>query len=402
MLPAMAIAAVNSVPSELAAYLKRPEPAYAWSVASSSQDAAELKLTSQTWQGITWTHDLLVVQPKEAAASDRAILVVTGNKGRQDRPMAQFLADQSGLPVAVLFNTPNQPIFGKVEDALIAETFGRYLATKDASWPLLFPMTKGAIKAMDALQEWSKGGLRRFVVTGASKRGWTAWLVGAAGDRRVSAIAPMVIDVLNMPRQLDHQRAMFGGKLSEQIADYSETGLTELLGSAEGRQLAQMVDPYSYLPAIRMPVLVVVGGNDRYWTVDAHTLYWPAIRGRKLLRIVPNAGHNLGDGQEALKSLALFSRASLGLLKGGLPRVDWTPGRLKANPDPARDRRMVRRQNWLAASKSSDFRDSTWMDGAKAEVPADAHVAQFEEYVFQADGITGSFTSGVVVEKPRR
>src|SRR5262249_11933351 len=153
----------------------------------------------------------------------------------------------------------------------IAETFVRYLDTKDADWPLLFPMVKGVVKAMDALQafakeEW-KTEAKHFVISGGSKRGWTTWLTRAV-DPRVKAIAPLVIDTLNMLKQLEHQKESFG-TYSEMIHDYVERGLAPLPKTEAGRKLWQMVDPYSYRDKLTMPKMLINGNNDRYWSTDA-------------------------------------------------------------------------------------------------------------------------------------
>jgi PhoPQ-activated pathogenicity-related protein len=85
----------------------------------------------------------------------------------------------------------------------------------------LFPMTKAAVRAMDALQSVD-GGLRRFVVTGASKRGWTTWLTGAF-DERVAGIVPVVFDNLRFEAQLPHQLVTWG-RYSERVGDYTGRG----------------------------------------------------------------------------------------------------------------------------------------------------------------------------------
>ena len=194
-------------------YVKKPDSAFAWSQTGTMETPAgtitTLALTSQVWQGITWKHELTVYDPRELAYADAMLLFITGGdhnskQNDNDHKQAFMLAQLCGARVAVLRQVPNQPLLGdKTEDELIAETFVRYLKTKDENWPLLFPMTKSAVRAMDALQAFSKEKAKpvtRFVVTGGSKRGWTTWLTGAVDDR-VVAIAPMVIVTLNMGKQ---------------------------------------------------------------------------------------------------------------------------------------------------------------------------------------------------------
>jgi PhoPQ-activated pathogenicity-related protein len=185
-------------------------------------------------------------------------------------------------------------LFGDLkEDALIAESFRRYLDTNDDSWPLLFPMTKAAVRAMDALGEFSAkelpARLEKFAVTGASKRGWTTWL-SAASDPRVVALAPMVIDTLNSKPQMAHQVKVFG-TWSDATKDYHP--LLRLPENDALRKLWSEIDPYSYRDKIKQPKLLILGNNDPYWATDALNYYWDGLAGPKWVHYVPNAGHNL-------------------------------------------------------------------------------------------------------------
>ena len=75
-------------------------------------------------------------------------------------------------------------------------------------------MTKSAVAAMDAIQsiinEREDGiEIEKFVVSGASKRGWTTWTTGGV-DNRVEAIIPVVIDVLNVEPSFEHHWSVYG------------------------------------------------------------------------------------------------------------------------------------------------------------------------------------------------
>ena len=254
VLPALLLAfGVSAARADLFEYVKKSEPAFTWKLKEKIDHPDgtiyDLQLTSQTWQGMNWEHALQVYVPKEAVPSTTMFLWNQGGRPTLDNmAFGMGLAKLLQAPCAFLYGIPNQPLFGgKKEDALIAETYVRYLETKDESWPLLFPMVKSLVKAMDALQalskkEWPKP-IEKFVVSGASKRGWTTWLTGVA-DPRVKAIAPLVIDTLNMQPQMAHQYQAFG-KYSEQIADYTERGLVPMPDTKEAKRLWSWLIPIS-------------------------------------------------------------------------------------------------------------------------------------------------------------
>lgn len=362
------LSAAPAPPQELYNYLSKTDTVFAHKIVREDETGTTIELTSQTWQGNPWRHTLLLRQPKKLAKRGTGILFITGDGPRDgDYRQLAFITEATGMPVAMLFDIPNQPLWGMKEDDLIAHTFQKYLETGDANWPLLFPMTKSALRAMDAVEATTKTSdnpLSKFVVTGASKRGWTTWFVGAAKDNRVIGIAPMVYDNLNVARQMPHQIEQWG-KYSEQIEDYTRRGLQLQLATAKGKKLAQIIDPYSYLANIKVPTLVVTGGNDRYWTVDAMNEYWKDLKQPKWAKVVPNVGHDLGGGLEAANTIGAFARSLAGAYAMPKPRWDFKKGRGAYDIHVGSDVPYEEVRIWLALSDTTDFRDSKWMMTAK-------------------------------------
>jgi len=269
--------------ADLFSYVSKPDDAFKWELQSTRELPAgkvyNLHMVSQVWQGITWEHSIQVFEPQRVTVPGiMALLITGGDPSFEYQGLALMIANSVGARIAVLYNIPNQPLFGGLgEDALISYTWVKYLQTGDEDWVLLFPMVKSAIRAMDCLQQLAEQqwGVQssKFVVLGASKRGWTTYLTGIADPARVTAIAPMVFDILNMAVNALHQREFWG--------DFS----------------------------------------DAYWPIDAVNFYWAGLSQPKLLLIVPNSGHGLEDRGRLLGSFVGFFR----LVAAGkpLPRVHW-------------------------------------------------------------------------------
>jgi PhoPQ-activated pathogenicity-related protein len=422
----VALLLAPSVRADLPGYVGKVDPAFKWELKGKSDSPLgtvyDLTLVSQIWQGITWEHGLQVYVP--TGVSPTATMFLWNQGGKPSPNSALFgltLAGKMKAPVAFLFGIPNQPLFdGKKEDALIAETFVRFLNTGDEDWPLLFPMVKSLVRAMDAIQaftakEWNHQ-TTGFVVSGASKRGWTTWLTGAS-DPRVKAIAPLVIDTLNFPAQLPHQLKSFGA-YSEMIGDYTRRALVPLPDTDAARKLWQMTDPYTYRDKVTMPKFLVNGANDPYWTVDALGFYWDALKGDKWVCIVPNAGHNLEqklangqiDRSRAIDSLAAFARAQIH--GQALPKVQWTYEDVGGRP------RVTVRTSvapaaarvWMAEAPTRDFRKSSWSEksadtsgttvAATMDSPASGYRAFFTELDYALEGLTYHLCTQVRVVGP--
>ncbi|MBP3955719.1 hypothetical protein J8F10_10540 [Gemmata sp. G18] len=414
-LPALARSAPEAppaLPTDLVDYVTKKDDSFSWKLAGKQETDKgtiyDIDLVSQTWHEIVWDHKLQVIVPK--GAKPRATMVLW-NQGGTPNPTSGLLglalAERIKAPIAFLYGVPKQPLFGgKKEDTLIAETFVRYLETKDGSWPLLFPMVKSVVKAMDALQafakeEW-KFEVKSFVITGASKRGWTSWLTAATGDKRVKAIAPLVIDTLNMPVQMKNQVAAFG-KPSEMIHDYTERKLVPIPDTADGKKLWQMVDPWVYRDKITVPKMILNGANDPYWPLDALNTYWDDLKGEKWVLYVPNAGHDLREMDKegkkellparAVNTLAAFCYCQI--FDKPMPGMSWAcdekAGVCRLEVTSAA--KTTGTHVWTAESDTRDFRKVRWVEDNSAKFPVTVRAPEkgfrafYAEIEYELDGL---------------
>ncbi len=366
-----------SATDALRSYVEAPDDSFSFerkkTLPLPGSQAHVLELVSQTWQGKPWVHKLVVVVPDKIRVSGVCLLLITGGSNRKidfetlpgEAHLVAIAAGAAGTPVAVLQQVPNQPLFGDLyEDDAIAYTFQKFMENEDPTWPLLLPMTKSAVRAMDAVQAFleaeRKRKIERFVVTGGSKRGWTTWLTGAV-DGRVQAIAPMVIDVLNIPRQMKHQLDAWGA-YSPSISEYTKLGLQEKLAGPEARSLLEAVDPYAHRERLTMPKLVILGTNDDYWPVDAARFYFFDLPGPKYLHYVPNVGHGLD--LSVVNTLTGFYQD---VIAGRtMPRLSWSfeTGEVEAVLTLKSYAPGASVEIFRAVSDDRDFRDETWTSQA--------------------------------------
>jgi len=326
-------------------YIAKPDPSYTYTVVQTIDNPLGkvyvIDMKSQTWRSekevnrTLWQHWLTIIVPNDVT-SNTALLWINGGSNRNTTPpspdgMLIQMALQSKTVVVDLKQVPNQPLIfaddpgnERNEDAIIAYTFDKFLKTQDPTWPLLLPMAKSAVRAMDTVQDHltkATGGkvqIKDFVVSGGSKRGWTTWLT-AAVDKRVRAIAPIVIDVLNMGPQMEHHFAAYGF-YSEAIGDYEQMKVLNRMGSQGGSDIRNFVDPYEYRTRYTMPKFVINSAGDQYFLSDSTQFYFKDLPAPKYLLYNPNTDHGL-SGSQADKALLAWYMAILGGRE--LPDFSW-------------------------------------------------------------------------------
>lgn len=325
-------------------YVAAPDTNYRYSLANTvvgkGYKVHIIDMTSQAWRSAqevdrpVWRHWMIMVRP-DSVTSTRSLLVI--GAGNNDAPPPRD-ATQNLIQTAMATRSivteirmvPNQPLKfagdqqGRLEDDVIAYSWNKFLQGGDETWPARLPMTKAAVRAMDTVVSFCRseagGGLTidGFVVAGGSKRGWTTW-VTAAVDRRVIAIVPLVIDLLNIEPSFRNHLAAYG-YYSPAVGDYERQGILEWQGKPRYADLLRIEDPFAYRDRVIVPKFLINATGDQFFVPDSWQFYFHDLPGVKYLRYVPNADHSLA-GTDAWMSLTLAYRAVI--TNARLPQFTW-------------------------------------------------------------------------------
>ncbi|XP_033119078.1 autocrine proliferation repressor protein A-like [Anneissia japonica] len=317
----LAVGVILTTGTPLDDYVNAPDAHYSYTLLSDYtvrvKDAYTtymINMTSQKWltdekvgQSIWW-HYLAITIPDKISRPDSGFLYITGGNNNDSPPdslsdaetlLMSLAALQTGSVCAVLRQVPNQPVVfpgdplqkSRKEDGIIAYTWRHFIenGTNEPYWLLRMPMTKAGVRALDTMTDFVKGvrsevNLKKFVVAGASKRGWTTWTLGAV-DKRVVGIAPMVLDCLNFVKNLHHHYRSLGG-WTFALDDYYEENVTKDLDHPNTQKMCDIVDPYAYLDRLTMPKYIISSSSDEFFLPDDSHYYYDQMKGPTYLRLV--------------------------------------------------------------------------------------------------------------------
>jgi PhoPQ-activated pathogenicity-related protein len=230
-------------------------------------------------------------------------------------------------------------------------------------------------------------------------------------DRRVVAIVPIVIDLLNVVPSFKHHWEAYGF-YAPAVADYERQGIMEWQDTPEYSRMLKIVEPYEYRDRLTLPKLMINATGDQFFLPDSHRFYFDDLKGPKYVRYVPNADHSLKDS-DARETLAAWHYAVIN--QKALPRfnwnVDWKAGSIEVQLQDRPTKILL----WQAANPNArDFRLETlgkvWTsreltagaDGkvlARVEKPDKGWTAFVVELAYAIEGAPAplKLTSGVAV-----
>jgi len=344
-------------------YVNRPEPVFTWNDTGARVRPLifggmgyVINVTSLSWlntsivsgdNGAVWSHQVVVVVPK-VLKTNTSIIYLTGDCSNPSLPkpddeellVVARAAEKAGAIGVVVHQIPNCPLVfasdpaqrRRGEDALIAWSWRDFLNDPSRSPERLvrLPMVKAAYQCMRAVEEFTRkeglGSPDGWVVSGASKRGWTTWMVGAAyagcpSCPKVAGLAPLVPIVPDIHAEVHRQWKSYNG-FTFAFKDYVDAGIIAQIDSDAFEELGQIVDPKYYAQRLAaLPKVVVDSSDDEFMQFDWTEIWRSAFEENTRLLIAPNSEHSLATG---LPSLVPTLAATVASIAQGVPLPSFT------------------------------------------------------------------------------
>ena len=300
-----------------------------------------IKMISGEWldkkkvDNVEWSHYVDIVIPNDTETDTGIMFIdsgVTDDKYFRLDSISIGYALKTKSIIVNIHNITFQPVNfldseqeSFVEDDLIAYSWNQFLEggakKKDIEWLPRLPMTRAVVRSMDLAQEialQNNKQLSEFVVSGASKRGWTAWTTAAVDDR-VVGVVPIVIDMLNLvPSFENHYRSY--GEFSPAVQDYVNYNIQDWMGTDEFKELMGYVEPYSFIDKFTMPKYIINAGSDEFFSTDSWRFYYDELADNKLIRYIPNTNHSLNGRYLNQDLISFFYRIVNNI---DLPTLNW-------------------------------------------------------------------------------
>ncbi|HAS8921931.1 TPA: PhoPQ-activated protein PqaA family protein [Salmonella enterica subsp. enterica serovar Infantis] len=291
-------------------------------------------LNSQTWspQGVVsperWQNGVDIYIPDSAREKNALVVINNGsNNNGSGTPVAPTNFNEEELSriaiatrtvVISVSNVPNQVLSYQGvttplgEDNSVAYSWKLFIGDthkyQDAS--LQIPMAASVSQAFRlAKKELTQQNINKFIVTGASKRGWAAWLT-ALSDPDVGAVVPFAMDLLNTQKSLEHMYQSYGKNWPVAFYPYYNQGIDQQVGTDKFARLMRLEDPLTYLNTdmgdrLKIDKYIINASGDDFYVPDNSHFYYGLLPGSKSLRVVPNSTHN-GILSVAEQSLITF------------------------------------------------------------------------------------------------
>lgn len=381
-----------------------------------------IQLTSQQWRTAEevdhpyWTHSLILAVPQDVKFNSALLTISGGNLGApfaSDFTLLKKQAERLNMIAAIMTMVPNQPLrfsnekdaryvnTGRKEDALVAYTWNEYLNGGDDKWPLRLPMTKAVVRAMDVIQSFAKSNLstprpiETFILTGTSKRGWTA-LTAAAVDKRVKVVIPVAIDLADLKHAFKRHYETYGA-WSVALKDYLDFGIDSKLDDPRFDGLLSIESIASYHDRLGVPKYILQAAGDEFFLPDSSRHYLEKLPGMTHLLYLTNTNHNLDGSNYADAVIAYIHQ----ILNRPLPSVTWRllPDHILEVTSSEVPSKIILRE--AANDKLRDFRHSTtgpcwkesWLTPKSSskqfrfqlESPEAGWKAGFVEFIFDND-----------------